>query len=294
MCSASKWQGALYELPPEWADPEKAKVLVIPAPYEGTVSYGKGTAKGPEAIFRASQEVEHFDIELGTIPAQIGFSYIQPLALENLKPEQAVQAVEKATIDALQKGKKPVMLGGEHSLSAGSIRAVREFCKEVMVLHLDAHADLRQEYEGEPWSHACVMRRVHDLGVKVVSVGIRNISAPEYSFCREKKLPVYFMHRLRSLSGWEEMVARELGSEIYITLDLDVLDPACMPGTGTPEPGGMSYLQLLNLFKTLARSGKQLLGMDMVELAPIPGQQVSEFTAARLLYQMMGLFWLEK
>jgi len=292
MCSASKWEGTLFELLPEWNNPEKAKVLVIPAPYEGSVSYGKGTAKGPDAIFAASQEVEHFDTELGTIPAQMGITYIQPLELEKLKPEQAAQAVEKATTEALKKGKKPVMLGGEHSLSAGSIRAVRNFCKELMVLHLDAHADLRQEYGSDPWSHACVMRRVFDMGVKAVSAGIRNISAEEFSFCKEKKLPIYFMHQLRNLSGWQEMVARELGPEIYVTLDLDVLDPAYMPGTGTPEPGGMSYLDLLNLFKTLARTGKQVMGMDMVELSPIPGQQVSEFTAARILYQMMGLFWL--
>jgi len=291
MCSASKWQGPVYELPPELCEPEKAKVLIIPAPYEGSVSYGKGAARGPDAIFAASQEVEHFDVELEMTPARVGMTYIQPLELGALKPEQAAKAVEEATAEALKQGKRPVMIGGEHSLSAGSVRAIKEFHKDVTVLHFDAHADLRDEYEGDKYSHACVMRRVYDLGVKFISCGVRNLSAPEFAFCREKKLSVYFMHQLRNLSGWQEMVVRELGPKVYVTLDLDVLDPSILPGTGTPEPAGMSYLDLLLVFKALSRSGKEVVGLDMVELAPIPGQQVSEFTAAKLLYQMIGLFW---
>ena len=216
---------------------------------------------------------------------------MQPLDIGKLKPEQAAKAVEEATAEALKKGKRPVMIGGEHSLSAGSIRAIKDFYKDVTVLHFDAHADQRQEYGGDVYSHACIMRRVYDMGVKFVSVGIRSMHISEWQFYKEKKLNIYFMRQLRNLSGWQEMVVSELGPKVYITLDLDVLDPSIMPGTGTPEPGGMSYLDLLEFFKVLSRSNKEVVGFDMVELAPVPGSQVSEFTAAKLLYQMLGLFW---
>jgi agmatinase len=291
MCSDSSWQGPFFKLPAELADPEKAEVLIIPAPYEGTVSYGGGAAQGPLAIFNASQEVEHFEPELGFVPAQVGIGKIPPLPLEGLSPEKAVKAVEEAVTDALKKGKRPVVLGGEHSLSAGAVKAIKDFYGEFTVLHFDAHADLRDQYRGARYSHACIMKRVMDMGVNSVSVGIRSLSPEEWSLYREKKPAIYFMHRLRKVSGWEEMIIRELKQKVYITLDLDVLDPACLPGTGTPEPGGMSYPELLGFLQLLAASCKEVVGFDLVELAPIKGEQVSEFTAARLLYQMIGLFF---
>jgi agmatinase len=291
MSSDSKWKGPFYRLPDRLSDPAKARVLIIPAPYEGTVSYGTGAARGPLAIFEASQEVEHIEPELGLIPGEIGISHIPPLALEGKTPEQAVKMVEDAVADALKKGRRPVVLGGEHSISAGAIKAVKDFHKDFTVLHFDAHADLRDQYRGTNHSHACVMRRVMDLGVNAISVGIRSLSEEEWALYHEQNPAIYFMHRLRRVSGWEEMILRELGDKIYITLDLDVLDPAFLPGTGTPEPDGMTYRELLNFLKLIAASGRELLGFDMVELSPVAGEQVSEFTAARLLYQMLGLFW---
>jgi agmatinase len=291
MCSDFSWKDPFFRLPVELCDPEKSRVMIIPAPYEGSVSYGAGAAKGPFAIFKASQEVEQLEPELGLAPAEAGISHISPLALEGKSPEAAAKMVEGAVAAALKQGKRPVVLGGEHSLSAGAIKAVKDHCKEFTVLHFDAHADLREEFRGARYSHACVMKRVMDLGVRAVSVGVRSLSPEEWSLCREKKLPVYFMHRLKQVSGWEEMIVRELSEKIYITLDLDVLDPACLPGTGTPEPDGMSYRELFNFLRLVAASGKELLGFDLVELAPIEGEQVSEFTAARLLHQMIGMFY---
>ena len=159
------------------------------------------------------------------------------------------------------------------------------------MLHLDAHSDLRNEYHGEPYSHASIMRRVHDMGIKFISVGIRSLCEEEWDLIREKKLEVYFAHQLVGKSGWQEMVVRGLGEKVYVTLDIDVLDPSEMPGTGTPEPGGLRYRELLELFKTLGKSGKEVVAMDLVEVAPIKGQSMSEFTAARILYQMIGWFW---
>jgi len=291
MSTEPGWQGTFFDLPKELSDPERARVIIIPAPFEASVSYGKGASAGPFAIFEASKQVELFEPELGSVPAEAGISSLPALKLENLKPEQAAKAVEATVKKIFEQGRRPVMLGGEHSLTIGAVRAAQEFHKDIVVLHLDAHADLRDQYLGDAFSHACVMRRVYDLGVKFISAGIRNISSPERAFFKEKKLNIYFMHRLAQVSGWEEMIARELGEKIYITLDLDVLDPSVMPGVGTPEPGGMSYSGLLKFLRTIAKSGKEVVGFDLVELAPIPGQLASEFTAARLLYQMIGLFW---
>lgn len=280
-----------YELLGKEADPDTAQVLIIPAPYQGSVSYGKGTARGPEALFQASQQVEQFEPELGFRPCRIGISGIPPLKIQKLKPAQAVKKVENAVRMALKKGKKPVMIGGEHSLSSGAIKATKEFYPDLSVLHLDAHADLRNEYHGTPYSHACIMRRVLEMDVPFVSVGIRSLSQEEWDLIQEKKLRVYFSHKLASISGWQELVARELSEKIYITLDIDVLDPSEIPGTGTPEPGGLNYRELLSLIKAIAHSKKQVVGMDLMELAPIKGEQISEFTSARILYQMIGWLW---
>lgn len=280
-----------YELKGKEADPDFAQVWILPAGYEGSVSYGKGAIQGPSALFQASQQVEQFEPELGFRPCRIGIYGVAPLKLSKLKPVKAVKKVEQAVREILKKGKKTVIIGGEHSLSAGAISAVKEFYPELSVLHLDAHADLRDQYQGTPYSHACIMRRVYEMGVPFVSVGIRSLSQEEWDLIKAHNLRVYFAHQLDSISGWQEMVAQELSEKIYITLDIDVLDPSEIPGTGTPEPGGLRYRELLSLIKTIANSGKQVVAMDLMELAPLKGQSQSEFTSARILYQMIGWFW---
>ena len=291
MTRRNRWTGSFYDLPRAFTDPRRAQVVIIPAPYEGSVSYRKGTERGPFAIFQASKQVELFESELGIEPAQIGICSIAPLKLKTLSPRFAVKKVEEAVKGVLKNGKKPVLLGGEHSLSIGAIRAGVQFFPELEVLHLDAHSDLREQYEGDSYSHASVMRRVLELGVNSISLGVRSFSKEEYEFIQAKKLKVYLAHQLKAVSGWEEMIVGQLGKRIYITLDLDVLDPSEMPGVGTPEPAGLHYQDLIRLIKTLANSGKEVIGFDLVELAPIEGEVVSEFGCARLLYQMIGWLW---
>jgi len=289
--SKTGYPGNWYELAGREAEAESARVIIIPAPYEGSVCFGGGASRGPAAMFAASQLVEQLEPELQNRPCRIGIAGLPPLRLQKLKPKAAAAKVETAVRAVLRRGKKPVVLGGEHSLSAGAVKACAEAHPGLSVLHLDAHADLRDEYHGEPYSHASIMRRVHELGIRFVSAGIRSLSEEEWDLIRDQKLEVYFAHDLVRVSGWQEMAVRSLADQVYVTLDLDVLDPSEMPGTGTPEPGGLHYYELLELFKTLGRSGKNVVGLDLVELAPLKGQSLSEFTAARLLYQMIGWLW---
>ena len=287
----SFWKGTFFDLDPGESDFQTAQVVIIPAGYEGTVSYRKGTAKAPYAIFQASQQVELYEPELGLEPCQSGIATHPPLELEALKVNQAIVEVEKAIEKVLQAGKKPVLLGGEHSLSLGVIKALKRFFPEFSLLVLDAHADLRDSYLGEKFSHACVMKRILEQGVKPVWVGVRSLSKQEAQLIKEKNLEVYFAHQLSPGSGWEIKIAKTLGEIFYLSLDLDVFDPSQVPGVGTPEPAGMFYSQVLSLLKALAKEGKNLIGFDLVELAPIEGEVVSEFTTARLLYQIIGWFW---
>jgi len=291
MTKWNRWTGSFYDLSSALSDPSQAQVVIIPAPYQGSVSYRKGTEQGPFAIFQASRQVELFEPELGIEPAQIGICSIAPLKLRGLSPKSAVKKVEEAVRAVLKKGKKPVLLGGEHSLSIGAVRAGLQFFPGLEVLHLDAHSDLREQYEGDSYSHASVMRRILELGVKSISVGVRSLSKAEYDLIQAKELKVYLAHQLKAVNGWEEMIVRQLGKKIYITLDLDVLDPSEMPGVGTPEPAGLHYQDLIRLIKALANSGKEVIGIDLVELAPIKGEVVSEFGCARLLYQLLGWLW---
>ncbi len=294
MSEKQDWQGTWFDLEPKLSDPETARVTIIPAPFEGSVSYGKGAAQGPYALFQASRQVEFFEPELKINPCQIGISSIPPLSLAGMPAKDAVEKVAEATRLVLSKGKKPVMIGGEHSLSFGSIKACREFFPDLAILHLDAHSDLRESYHGDPFSHASVMKRVFDAGIKFISAGIRSQCREEWELIQANNLQIYYAYQLQKMSGWQELIARQLGENIYLTLDLDVFSPAELPGTGTPEPGGIGYYDLLKLFRAISDSGKSIVGFDLVELAPIPDQQVSEFTAARILYQMIGWFWARK
>jgi len=266
--------------------PETPGTVIIPAPYEGTVSYGRGAAQGPRAILRASWEVEHYDQELGQ-EMHPALSSLPPLRLPK-DPAQAIARVGQAAAKILDRGRRPLLLGGEHSLSLGAIRAVQRRHPEITVLHLDAHGDRRDQYDGTPFSHACVMRRVTELGLPVVSVGLRSISEEEHHWIRGKGQKVFWADEIKRDPGWIKAVIRSLGRELYLTLDVDVLDPAEMPATGAPEPGGLSWSDLLDLIRGLAASRKKILGLDLVELAPIPGLHAPDFLCARLLFFLLA------
>ncbi|MDY0061174.1 MAG: agmatinase [Myxococcota bacterium] len=263
-----------------------ADTVVLPAPLEATVSYGHGTAEGPAALLEASNFVELYDEET----EQEFAGRVHTLPFPVLPPDagDAVEALRRCALGPLRDGKLLLVLGGEHSLSPGPIAAAAACYPGLGVLHLDAHLDLRAEYEGTPYSHASAMRRVvDDLGLPVVSVGIRSFSAAEARLVKERGYRPFYAHACDDAGDWIAAAIDRLPAQVYLTLDLDVLDPAELPGTGTPEPGGLRYREVLALLRALF-AARQVVGADLVELAPIPGSSVSQFLAARLAEKIVA------
>jgi len=267
-------------------DPHTARVTIIPAPLEYSVCYMKGTAHGPQAILNASSQMELYDEELACCPIEVGV-YTRPvLDYRGMDHQAALQETGKAVCEVLQRGQLPLTLGGEHSLSAPVIAAVHEQYPDLTVVHIDAHGDLRDEFEGTPLSHASIERRVVDMGIPLLEIGIRSFSPEEAAFM--KTLPdvaivwAYQMAKSTARIPWER-----LSKHTYVTIDLDAFDPGEMPAVGTPEPGGLSWYQVLDLFREISRR-TTIVGMDVVELCPMPGQVRADFLAAKLVYKMIG------
>lgn len=281
-------------LDPDRADvlcPDLARALVIPFGLEATVSYGGGTANGPAAILAASHQLELYDEELGRQPCDdFGIATLRPPVInveEGLERnlDQLAQIVDAA----LEAGRFPFVLGGEHSLTAGAIRPFAAQHDDLVVLQIDAHADLRDGYLGERYSHASAMRRVLDhQHVSLVSVGIRAVSAPEVAFAEANRHRVH-IHWGKDQAHWsiEDIVAPLKGKPIYVTFDIDGLDSSIMPATGTPTPGGLTYPLALSILRRASEVGT-IVGADLVELAPIPGFHAYDFLAAQLAYKMMS------
>jgi agmatinase len=270
-----------------------SRVVVLPVPFERTVSYGKGTGRGPAAILRASHFVETWDEELRADPSRQGIATLPPFRPRSRDLGRALGEVQSEVARHLRSGKFVVTLGGEHSLSVAPVRAVREVVSEVVprgeigVVQFDAHADLREEYEGTAWSHASVMRRIVELGVPTLAVGIRSLSEPEARFIEEQKLPILWGHELERAARLFGPLLDRLPERVYLTFDLDFFDPSLVPATGTPEPGGGRWYPTLALLRELFRR-KTVVAMDVVELAPHPGQPASDFVAAKLAYKCLG------
>lgn len=276
-------------LPPEQTDRAKARFLVLPVPYEETVSYGGGTGKGPEAIIDASRQVELWDEELLRDTSAAGIHTLEEFR-PKLKGERYIAALAEHTAKLMQEGKTLVTLGGEHSITPGIVAGVKQKYPKLSVFQIDAHADLRDEYEGSKWSHACAMKRVVDLGCRLAQAGIRNFSASEVKYVDRGPVATSLAHRTRSAGEIMKTVERFLGhltDDVYITVDVDGLDPALVPGTGTPEPGGLSWYDILDWLRPIFAQ-KNVVAFDCVEVAPIKGMNVSQFVAAKLLYRMMG------
>ncbi|HEV8289522.1 MAG TPA: agmatinase [Candidatus Norongarragalinales archaeon] len=267
---------------------ELAKVAVLPVPFEGTVSYGHGTAKGPDAIIEASNALEWFDEELKqNVAEKIGVH-----TLPELKPAKTakamVESTEKAIGKVLADGKWPLVLGGEHSVSAGAIFAAKKKYPDLSVLWLDAHLDFRDEFDGDKWSHACPLRRVWEKGVNFVHVGARSYSEEEWKTVEKNKLQnrIVSVEQLRKDPKAIQKALPLLSKHVYISVDIDVLDSKEMPATGTPEPGGLSWHELLSVIKVVCEK-KNVVGADVMELAPIKGQSAWNYTAARLAYKLL-------
>ncbi len=263
-------------------------VVVLPVPYEATVCYMGGTRFGPRGLLHASRYLELYDHELDVEPYGSGVFTLPDLLLSGAGPEQALAELRQVFDALLAEGKFVVMVGGEHSISGSPIRAHADRGTDrLSVLQLDAHADLRVEYEGTPFSHACVMHRVHEA-VDIVPVGIRSLTSDERLLMRQHGINPIFGHELLQ-PGWQQRALDALGDTVYITVDVDYFDPAFMPATGTPEPGGGSWYPTLELLEAVFQN-KSVVGCDVVELAPIPGLVAPDVLAAKLVYKLIAYY----
>ena len=268
---------------------EASRAVVLPVPYEGTVSYRPGTRFGPAAIIDASAHLELYDEELDAEPSRMGIHTAPPVWPNFSSPQGMIQEIREHCRHYLNQDKFLAVLGGEHSVTVGSVQAHQEKHLGLCVLQIDAHADLRDSYHRTKWGHASVMRRVGEL-CPTVGVGIRSLSKEEMDFAATEDRRIFFDHQIREDPDWIDRVLGELASEVYVTIDLDGLDPGIMPAVGTPVPGGLSWRQVLDLLGRVCAE-KIVVGFDVVELAPIPGQVASDFTAARLVYKMLGYIY---
>ncbi len=265
---------------------EKSRVLVLPVPYERTVSYGTGTRNGPDAILEASRYVELYDDELDAEPYRAGIHTLAPWSPENPEPDAMVAELETESAKLLEDGRFLFMLGGEHSVSPPVIRAHAAKFPGISILHFDAHGDLRDEYEGSRNSHACAARRFVDCGPSV-HVGIRSISREEIDFARSRGLFIVSNREMHAGWDWMAPALERLTRDVYVTFDIDFLDGSLVPGTGTPEPGGGTYPQALEILRRVS-AVKNIVGADLVEHAPLPGNRAPDFLAAKLAYKMIA------
>lgn len=275
------------------SNPATARVFVLPVPFDATTCYRPGTREGPQAIIDASRNLELYDPDLGTSPAEVGIHTLR--AVEPIMGDSTamVARVEQVSGTIFETGRILAALGGDHSTSIGILRALTARKPGISVLQIDAHADLRDEYEGNPLSSATVMRRVVDMGARTAQVGIRSMSAPEAELVRERNLPLWLASTIsaqtrRNETTWIDEVLAALGDEVYVTFDIDAFDPSLVPGTGTPEPGGLDWYQATELLARVARE-KRIVGFDVVELSPLVEGHVSPVVAAKLVYRMIGL-----
>lgn len=266
---------------------QKAKVVIIPAPFEASTSYQKGTARGPQAILDASTQVELYDIELKKNCHTIGIHTTKPLPIEKAPAPEAFDILYKKTKKVLSDNKWPVVLGGEHAISYGMFKALLEKYPNLSIFHIDAHTDLRESYEGNPYSHASALYLMRKTCPRSVSIGIRSMCEEEARYVEEHQVPVYYDHEIQKNGLDSKKILQHLTDDVFLTIDVDGLSPAIIPSTGTPEPGGLGWHETLSILKPLFKE-KNVVGMDAVELMPIPGLSHSDFSVAKLIYKCIG------
>jgi len=272
--------GYLHE---DYCNPENAEIAIIPAPYDQTSTWVKGADEGPDAIIEASGNMELYDIETDSEVYRRGILTGEPVE-RDIFPVDMVQVVKQKVQKHIDHNRFPVVIGGEHSVSIGAVQAHADNHKSLSVLQLDAHADLRDEYEGSIYNHACVMARVKEL-CPIVQVGIRSMSNEEKETL--DRSGVFFACDIHNETGWIADVVAKLSDKVYVTIDLDVFDPSIMPSTGTPEPGGLSWYPVLSLLKAVF-ADRNVVGFDVVELCPNSRNKAPDFLAAKLIYKMLS------
>ena len=267
---------------------EKARVAILPVAYDNTTSYQAGTRFGPQEIILASRFLEMYDESLGFEPSDMGIATLPELWPDLSRPEAAVNEVEKYTAKILKKGVFPVILGGEHSITAGSVRAFRKIYPKLSVLTLDAHADLREEYQGTKYNHACVSRRIMETGVPITVMGVRCLPAEDLPVLKKSGLKIVWAEKLKEEKDWLSLISTNLTEQVYLSIDLDFFDPAEVPAVGTPEPGGLDWSETNRFLKELAQKHR-IVGFDVVELNGSLHHTPSSYFASRLVYRLIGL-----
>jgi agmatinase len=260
-----------------------SRIIILPVPYDETSTWMKGADKGPDAIMEASVNLEFYDIETDSEAHLFGIHTVEPV-IEKRSPEALVDAVYKKVMLLLNEQKFPVVVGGNHTVSIGSAKAFSEHFKNLSILQLDAHSDLRQEYEGSLYNHACAMARMREVA-PVIQVGIRSMSREEASDADWER--IFPAHELYVDKTKYQKAIDKLTDNVYITIDLDVFDPSLIPSTGTPEPGGPGYHEIMNFLKEVIWK-RNVVGFDVVELCPSPSNKAPDFVAAKIIYQLLS------
>lgn len=271
------------DLPEKYSNLEQAQVVILPVPYDGTSTWQKGADNGPAALIDASMHMELYDIETDSQVYLKGIFTSEPVE-ENSSPEKMVDKVQEQVQYYLDEDKFVVTLGGEHSVTTGSVRAHFQKFENITVLQLDAHSDLRDEYEGSKYNHACVMARISEF-CPIVQVGIRSMDYSEKQALDMSR--IFFAEHIHKTNDWISKVLSKLSDKVYITIDLDVFDPSIMPSTGTPEPGGLLWYNVLMLLKAVF-DDKEVVGFDIVELCPDVNNKAPDFLAAKLIYKLLS------
>jgi agmatinase len=278
---------SFFEQPSGPKDYKRAAVVILPIPFDKTSTWGKGADKGPQAIIDASPYLESYDIE--TKSEVLGKGIYTAKAIKAGSSVSMIKKAETAVSGYLKDNKLVVTLGGEHSISIGPIKSYSEYCKNLSVLHLDAHADSRDTYEGSRYNHACVIARAREHVKNVVSVGIRSMDKSEVPNVDTKRM--FYAHEIHDSEKWMKKATAGLTDNVYVTIDVDVFNTGIMPSTGTPEPGGLGWHQVMKFLKTVAKS-KRIVGFDVVELCP-SGSRAPDFLAAKLIYTLLSyIFYL--
>ena len=270
-------------IPEEFGKLEQAKIVLIPVPYDGTSTWQKGADKGPEAFLNASENMELYDIETESEVYKKGV-YLADAVTENSSPEAMVEAVYVQTKKYITRNKFVTLFGGEHSVSIGSIRAFNESFHNLTVVQLDAHADLRKDYEGTACNHACAMHEA-SKNTNLIQIGIRSMDSTELKWMNKEQ--TFFAHELQEEEYWMDAAVDLMTENVFITIDLDCFDPSIMPSTGTPEPGGLLWYETLEFLRKTFRE-KNVVGFDIVELCPNEIDKSSDFLAAKLYYKMLS------
>jgi agmatinase len=287
----SKAAPGYLDLPAELSRYETARIAVLPCPYDGTSTYGKGADKGPAKLIEASGQVEFYDWPIDRKACELGIATLPAVRFASDDPAAAVAAIERAAAKPVSDGKFLLGLGGEHTVSVGLTRAVRRVHGSFSLLHVDAHADLRAEYKGTPYNHACAIHAIaeDDPKATIVSIGIRAVSEEELAYARKRGVHLFGGHELPRRRNWVREAVRLLRDPVYVTIDLDGLDPSVMPATGTPVPGGLTWWDVDALVQEAGRRCR-VIACDVNELKPDPVNHHSEFLAAQLSYRMLGCF----